>query len=278
MADGLRLTQLTRKLEYSAKADLFYTVSSTGTGISRSYRVTLDNIGKGIKFNVLKPDFDKIASNWTTTNTYSGNWQNVYTTTNACSSNWQSVYTNSNTYSGFWQSNYTTVNACSAKWDTAYQVATNVYSTTNACSAKWDNPLERVYPVGSIHMSVCQCNPAFYAYPFPGCWIAFGQGRVLIGAGTGTDINNCSQTYASGQCGGEYTHQLTTSEMPRHNHTICGNNLNDSCADCGVFKTIIDDDWKGPSYSTTDIQSTGGNQPHNNVQPYIGVYMWNRCA
>lgn len=284
MADGLRLTQLTRKLEYAAKADLFYVVSSTGTGISRSYRISLDNIGKGIKFNVLKPDFDKIESNWTTTQAYSGSWQAVYNTTNTLSSYWQSAYTTVYAGSANWQSTYSTVNACSSRWDSTYSTVNagsanwqSTYSTVEACSAKWE--LDAVYPVGSIHMSVCSVNPMSYAYSFPGCWIPFGAGRVLMGAGTGTDINGCSIGFAGGACGGEYTHRLTTAEMPSHSHVTRGYNttLPESVDRCQ--QPIVDDDWDGIIQDgCTPTSSVGGNAYHNNIQPYVTVYMWHRCA
>lgn len=76
--------------------------------------------------------------------------------------------------------------------------------------------LDKAYPVGSIYMSVNSANPSTF---FGGTWEAFGQGRVLIGAGEGTDANSVKKTFTGGATGGEYEHKLTTAEMPSHNHT-----------------------------------------------------------
>ena len=80
--------------------------------------------------------------------------------------------------------------------------------------------LDKAYPVGSIYMSVNSANPSTF---FGGTWEAFGQGRVLIGAGEGTDTNSVKKTFTGGATGGEYEHKLTTAEMPVHNHTASTN-------------------------------------------------------
>ena len=76
-------------------------------------------------------------------------------------------------------------------------------------------------PVGSLYFNAgVNTNPAtLLGY---GVWASFGAGRVIIGTGTGTDTNSNTLTVAGGQTGGEYTHQLTTPEMPSHTHTDSG--------------------------------------------------------
>lgn len=73
------------------------------------------------------------------------------------------------------------------------------------------------YPVGSIYMSMKSDNPSTI---FGGTWSAIGQGRVLIGAGSGTDTNDVSKSFTVGSTGGEYEHTLTVDEMPSHSHTV----------------------------------------------------------
>lgn len=74
-----------------------------------------------------------------------------------------------------------------------------------------------IYPIGSIYISVDGTNPADL---FSGTqWEAIGQGRTLVGAGTGQDNNGTQKTFNNGEIGGEYSHKLLTSEMPAHSHT-----------------------------------------------------------
>lgn len=74
-----------------------------------------------------------------------------------------------------------------------------------------------IFPVGSIYISTNSTNPGEY---LGGTWESYGQGRTLIGAGTGTDSNGTTQSFQNGQTGGEYSHTLTKEEMPSHNHTV----------------------------------------------------------
>ena len=67
--------------------------------------------------------------------------------------------------------------------------------------------LDKVYPVGSIYMSVNSTSPATL---FGGTWEEIAGGRVLMGA---------NSTYTLGSTGGSYTHTLSADEMPSHTHT-----------------------------------------------------------
>lgn len=82
-------------------------------------------------------------------------------------------------------------------------------------NGKLQNILDFVYPVGSIYMTTNGQNPSTL---FGGEWVAWGQGRVPVGVGTGEDINGVSKTFGSDVTGGEYNHTLSDAEMPRHDH------------------------------------------------------------
>ena len=70
----------------------------------------------------------------------------------------------------------------------------------------------QAYPVGSIYMSVVETNPAEL---FGGTWEAL-PGRVLVGAGVSDfDIN-----YVAGTRGGSRSRTLTSSNIPKHTHTV----------------------------------------------------------
>lgn len=146
-----------------------------------------------------------------------------------------------------------------------------------------------IYPVGSIYMSVNSTNPASL---FGGTWEQL-QDRFLLGAGN---------SYAGGSTGGESAVTLNASQIPSHyhtgttdgngNHSHTGNTLelrqtnsynysNDaarpissSASHYGVQITN-DAGWHQHTFTTSSI---GGNGSHNNMPPYLAVFMWKRTA
>jgi len=124
-------------------------------------------------------------------------------------------------------------------------------------SASLYTVLSKVYPVGCIYTSTISTNPAT-VFGF-GTWEAFGAGRVLLGNGGG---------YTAGDTGGEATHTLTIDEMPSHHHTYDTHN---DVGGSGGARIVA-------ATSTQNTGSTGGDQAHNNLQPYIVVYFWKRTA
>ena len=124
--------------------------------------------------------------------------------------------------------------------------------------------LDKAYPVGAIYMSVNSANPKTL---FGGTWVQI-KDRFLLAAGT---------TYKAGATGGEATHTLTTSEMPSHNHAVYYPNA--GAADHSAPGNYPD----GPSDSTyyavgSYTSSAGGGGAHNNMPPYLSVYVWKRTA
>lgn len=129
------------------------------------------------------------------------------------------------------------------------------------------------YPVGWVATTTTNTNPGTY---WGGVWVAFGQGRVLVGAGSGTDVNGVSQSFSAGATGGEYTHTLLTSEMPSHTHNITVGDIFET----STPRTIVDasNSVETGTTSALSTSSIGGSAAHNNVQPYITVYMWHRIS
>nr|DAH11011.1 MAG TPA: baseplate wedge protein [Caudoviricetes sp.] len=117
------------------------------------------------------------------------------------------------------------------------------------------------YPVGAIYLSVTDVNPAAL---FGGTWERIG-GRFLLGA---------DSTYAAGSTGGEAVHTLTVGEMPKHNHQI--DNLNASGSET-PFMTVQAQDKRGFGGNVQTMYA-GGGKAHNNMPPYLAVYMWKRTA
>ena len=130
--------------------------------------------------------------------------------------------------------------------------------------------LNFLYPIGSIYLSVNSVNPSNF---LGGTWVAWGTGKVPVGVDTSdTDFDEVEKT------GGEKTHTLILDEIPSHYHRNPLASLDDSNFS-GVQNQLVvaDSDTShatgNDSYPTT---SKGGDQPHNNLQPYITCYMWKR--
>lgn len=132
--------------------------------------------------------------------------------------------------------------------------------------------LSKVYPVGSIYMSVNSTNPKTL---FGGTWVQL-EDRFLLGAGT---------TYKAGATGGEATHTLTLEEMPSHNHPIYAPNAGGSDEGAALgFPTVGSSKTWWAEASKTGRRGGGSTakegeaQTHNNMPPYLAVYMWKRTA
>ena len=81
--------------------------------------------------------------------------------------------------------------------------------------------LNEMYPVGSIYISTSISTASELEKTLGvGTWESYASGKTLVGVGTGTDSNSVSKTFKVNETGGEYTNNLTTSEMPSHSHSI----------------------------------------------------------
>lgn len=93
------------------------------------------------------------------------------------------------------------------------------------------------------------------------------RGKVPVGVGTNiSDLSGNTQTFTLGTSGGEYKHQLTIGELPAHSHNFLANTSS------GGLGTVIDVDGinGNPTGATTfTTSSTGSNESHNNIQPYV---------
>lgn len=77
--------------------------------------------------------------------------------------------------------------------------------------------------------------------------------------------------------GGEAYHTLTTTEMPSHSHVVkwygAGHNVSlNQGSGYGYYLSWLA--GEGAGYLAGE--AVGGNGQHNNMPPYIAVYMWKR--
>lgn len=144
-----------------------------------------------------------------------------------------------------------------------------------------------VYPVGSIYMSINSTNPSTL---FGGQWEQL-KDKFLLG---------CGDIYQNGTTGGEASHVLTTSEMPSHNHSASTNSTgghrhtfkgwwttkgDGSATYACVARTQQNDAVEYGSFATAGehshtvtVNNTGDGQAHNNMPPYLSIYMWKRIS
>ncbi len=154
--------------------------------------------------------------------------------------------------------------------------------------------LKKVYPIGSIYISVASTAPGTL-FGF-GTWTAFGAGKVMVGIDSGdVDFDTAEKT------GGAKTSSVAhTHTGPSHTHSIpLGSRLVNGClriaailsgGTSGTFNgTYRETDSARESTSTWDKFVTGSSGTGNTggmssnttpsvVQPYVVVYMWKRTA
>lgn len=135
--------------------------------------------------------------------------------------------------------------------------------------------LDNVYPVGSIYMSVNSTNPKNL---FGGTWEQI-QGRFLFGM---------NSSYPAGSTGGEITHKLTWNEMPGHYHeglyysyqdTENSITLNGGSASYHIpwgSSDYAGDYGAGTGEKELITGTAGSGEAHNNMPPYLSVYIWKR--
>ena len=145
---------------------------------------------------------------------------------------------------------------------------------------KINSNFDKIYPVGSIYISTSSTNPSTI---YGGTWERYGQGKTLVG------LNESETEFSTvNKIGGEKTHTLTVNEMPSHNHDFrysTDNAVTFYNAGVGKDGTYTGDNFLGFSNSVSlfasyvvVLSNTGSSQPHNNLQPYITVYMWKRVS
>lgn len=123
--------------------------------------------------------------------------------------------------------------------------------------------LDKVYPVGAIYMSVSSTNPKTL---FGGTWVQL-KDRFLLAAGT---------TYKAGSTGGEATHTLIVDEIPNHQHVLWyPNEGGEQSAAIGYPEAGSKNTWYAEASKTG---GAGGGAAHNNMPPYLSVYVWKRTA
>ena len=142
---------------------------------------------------------------------------------------------------------------------------TSILNLTNKENS--NNVFLKTYPVGSIYISASSTNPSTI---YGGTWERYGQGKTLVG------LNESESEFSTvNKIGGEKTHTLTISEMPRHTHSLY---MNSGTDDLSRGFWLVQDAVPVSTSRANITEYEGWSQPHNNLQPYITVYMWKRIS
>lgn len=140
---------------------------------------------------------------------------------------------------------------------------------TYSCNYINESISKLIYPVGSIYISVNEVNPSTL---FGGEWEQI-KDRFLLSSG---------DTYSAGATGGSATHTLTIDEMPRHNHAMAygpnssgsSTGFNYSIASGSATNSTSGKGWD----ANLGTFNRGAGKEHNNMPPYLTVYMWKRIS
>ena len=117
-------------------------------------------------------------------------------------------------------------------------------------------------PVGCLYMSFESTSPATL---FGGSWTQL-KDRFLLAVG---------DTYKSaGLIGGEADHTLTVAEMPSHRHGASEGQFHAYTGSNGADTVSGGTNFKSIQYTA----NVGGGGSHNNMPPYITVYVWRRIS
>lgn len=167
------------------------------------------------------------------------------------------------------------------KTETDTKFTTTKEELTSFINTTIDNTINSIYPIGSVYISLTETNPGTY---LKGTWEQFGQGRTLIGEGTGNDGSN-TMSFTVGSTGGNYEHN--------HTYGVKINEYYSSIANLSLRNS--DGSWKGGvvggrqnAYFNSGCQE--GNKELDSqtyiietntsnsrtMHPYITVYFWKR--
>ena len=112
--------------------------------------------------------------------------------------------------------------------------------------------LSKIYPVGAVYITYNNNNPGKF---LGGTWVRFGEGRTLIGEGTGND-GSTSMSFTANSTGGEYNHSIVRGDI---GYIYYGALLNSNGNQIGIHDHDKNMKTKIPL-----------------MQPYITVYFWHR--
>ncbi len=152
-----------------------------------------------------------------------------------------------------------------------------------------------LFPVGTILETTNSDNPSTY---IGGTWEQLGAGLTTITAGTYKETHNGTEdtyVFTAGSSNftrngvsmsGEAEHVITEGELAAHGHAIhfYNDNWDNIDGNGGLYNLpgLVHDAAAKSAENinrwTDLVESTGGNQPHNNLPPLYGAYKFRRIS
>lgn len=138
-----------------------------------------------------------------------------------------------------------------------------------------------MYPVGSVYITYNNVNPGTF---LGGTWERFGQGRTLVGEGTGND-GSTSMSFTANSTGGSYKHNHIYGIKVNEYYSVTSNlrvRKSDGSWQGGIrdgtghayFNNCSQAGNKELNTDTYKIESNTSNS--GTIQPYIIVFFWRR--
>lgn len=150
---------------------------------------------------------------------------------------------------------------------TLLELTDEVVASTNSIkniSEEITKIMNGLYPVGAIYMSVNDTNPKTI---FAGTeWVQI-KDRFLLA---------CGDTYQLGATGGDASVTLSVANLPKHNHAVGTQEMSVKLSNSSSYTGCRPIGYS--SAGTAYVGETGSGTAHNNMPPYLVVYVWRRIS
>jgi hypothetical protein len=147
--------------------------------------------------------------------------------------------------------------------------------------------INALYPVGAVIFSADNTNPGVR---FTGTtWTQEAEGRFIAGVGTGNDGTESVAIAAGNDSTGKYNTTLTIAQIPAHSHMIFKNTQSPvqyrydeqpyvarEVTYYNKSQYRIETTPLSPDFGATS--DAGSGDPHTNLPPSFGLYVWKRTA
>lgn len=157
--------------------------------------------------------------------------------------------------------------------------SSDAYGNFDFSNKKWYHKatfFDKIYPIGSVHITTNNINPSSY---FDGEWERI-QDTFLLASGT---------TYENGATGGSATVTLTAAQsgVPAHSHkyqdynttyTLKTTNRKPGTSTAVAYGTSLTAGGGATERTSSNNTDANASQAHNNMPPYLAVYMWERVG